>query len=128
MTDAKKLNIHGKLDWVFYLNMDAIEKKACGPGVPKAHGGHSHNRYLTMQFRLVYTVQSIPSVYIRPPPPLLGHLSSCRPRHWEFVRRPLPWGGAFAILLGAINIVPFPIFHLKHASLDSYRYFFDEYF
>ena len=68
MTDAKKLNIHGKLDWVFCLNMDAIEKKACGPGVPKAHGGHSHNRYLTMQFRLVYTVQSIPSVYIRPPP------------------------------------------------------------
>ena len=54
-----------------------------------------------------------------PPPPLLGHLSSCRPRHWEFVRRPLPRGGAFAILLGAINIVPFPIFHLKYASLDS---------
>ena len=48
---------------------------------------------------------------------LVGHLSSYQSRRWEFVRKPLPGGGDLSILLEAVNVVPFSIFHFKKLLL-----------
>ena len=45
----------------------------------------------------------------------------------EFVRKPLPRGGAFFHFSGN-SIVPFSIVRSKYACLDNYWYFYKEYF
>ena len=85
--------------------------------------------YLYLNFCLAreFMAQSIPSVPI-PPPPGICHLVG--PGDGEFVRKPLPGGGALLILLQAVNAVPFSTFHLnkKYVYSDSLRYFYKEYF
>ena len=56
----------------------------------KVRSKHERKRGIRNRIISLLMAQSILSSPIPP-----GHLSSCRPRRWEFVRKPLPGGGAY---------------------------------
>ena len=59
------------------------------------------------------------------PGPLVGHLSAWSvPAVGHVSEKTLSGGGHFSILLEAVNVIPFSIFLLRYAYLDSFRYFY----
>ena len=70
--------------------------------------------------------QSTLSVSTPSPIPAIGRafVSFVGPGGGAFVRKPLSGGEHLSILLEAVNVVPFSIFRLRYAYLDSFRYFY----
>ena len=70
--------------------------------------------------------QSVPSVSTPSPTPAIGRafVSFVGPGGAAFVRKPLSGVEHLLILLEAVNVVPFSIFGLRYACLDSFRYFY----